>query len=499
MKQPYKVQNRTSESRRVKFVKNGGTVSFPKTPTASFVENSREAGFCLTAITPLPSRENATNTITLTSHPMGTDGRVSLFINDTLIESKRFLNKSRITDRQAWFNSEFGAYATYSGKEFATFTTALVSPDTYRFVFEDDDLDYVFAGTTNASGDVNPTLIVEQYRLVFNIMNNKIEIPCTGAIDFAGVLVLPDEVSGTMRTSTQSIDFADNGEMVVGLETLGFRALELTTWTPPIPPVTISCSGANAVIKTINPVTIKGNVAITMIATRNGEVSESTIPNIPVTEMPLGVFIEWVYGRDNAIKIGQGGPLGIAIARIGSTGYDPTLTQLKYKIETDDEIKFTPAQGDILSPAVSISSKQFIACMEITPVQDINCVGEPDEMIFPGGIQVRGLVEFVGYENKPSNGYKNIATFSNNVAEFTDLVTALRMDNLSPVFDVSGVAFRREANGDLRVMSNAVSGVSASVYIRATEMRISPPPTGNVLIGKLTSGDDTVEFCVSSI
>lgn len=181
MKQPYKVQNRTSESRRVKFVKNGGTVSFPKTPTASFVENSREAGFCLTAISPLPPRENATKTITLTTHPMGTDGRVSLFINDTLIESKRFVNKSRIVDRQAWFNREFGAYATYSGKEVATFTTALVSPDTYRFVFEDDDLDYVFAGTTNAAGDVNPTLIVEQYRLAFNIMNNKIEISCDGA------------------------------------------------------------------------------------------------------------------------------------------------------------------------------------------------------------------------------------------------------------------------------------------------------------------------------
>lgn len=182
MKQPYKVQNRTSESRRVKFVKKGGTVNFPKTPTASFVENSREAGFCLTAISPLPPRENATNTITLTSHPMGTDGRVSLFINDTLIESKRFVNKSRITDRQAWFNSEFGAYATYSGKEVATFTTALVSPDTYRFVFEDDDIDFIFADTTNAPGDVNPTLIVEQYRLAFNIMNNKIEINCDGAV-----------------------------------------------------------------------------------------------------------------------------------------------------------------------------------------------------------------------------------------------------------------------------------------------------------------------------
>ncbi len=187
MKQPYKVQNRTSESRRVKFVKNGGTVSFPKTPTASFVENSREAGFCLTAISPLPPRENATKTITLTTHPMGTDGRVSLFINDTLIESKRFLNKSRITDRQAWFNSEFGAYATYSGKEVAIFTTALVSPDTYRFVFEDDDIDFIFADTTNAPGDVNPTLIVEQYRLAFNIMNNKIEISCDGAYDTVGI------------------------------------------------------------------------------------------------------------------------------------------------------------------------------------------------------------------------------------------------------------------------------------------------------------------------
>ena len=197
MKQPYKIQNRTSESHRVKFVKNGGTVSFPKTPTASFVENSREAGFCLTAITPLPLRDSATDKITLTSHPMGTDGRVSLYINGTLIESKRFLNKARIADRQAWFNSEFGAYVTYSGKELATFKTAIVSPDVYRFVFEDDDLDYIFADTTNAAGDLNPTLIVEQYRLAFNIMNNKIEIndgslgqseiSCDGAYDTIGI------------------------------------------------------------------------------------------------------------------------------------------------------------------------------------------------------------------------------------------------------------------------------------------------------------------------
>ena len=238
MKQPYKVQNRTSESRRVKFVKNGGTVSFPKTPTASFVENSREAGFCLTAITPLPSRENPTNTITLTSHPMGTDGRVSLFINDTLIESKRFLNKSRITDRQAWFNSEFGAYATYSGKEFATFTTALVSPDTYRFVFEDDDLDYVFAGTTNASGDVNPTLIVEQYRLAFNIMNNKIEISCDGAIAHVSIINIGGEVMDGPNPFTLEVndlppvECADFNDLANALDDENFRVYVLEDWDP---------------------------------------------------------------------------------------------------------------------------------------------------------------------------------------------------------------------------------------------------------------------------
>lgn len=493
----YKIQNRSPASKRLKFIKRtDGQVSFVGSPVPTYQENTIQAGWCMAAISPLPELTDPQTTFELSAAPMGTDGRVSLYRNGTLVSSMRYNNLKSNAEKVSWFNGFFGVAVLMAIVMGITVFTIREEESVIQLVFEDDDIDYI---DNDIHGwDVTRTAFFrEQYRLAIGL--KLTEIDCTGAIDFAGVLVLPDEVSGTMRTSTQSIDFADNGEMVVGLETLGFRALELTTWTPPIPPVTISCSGANAVIKTINPVTIKGNVAITMIATRNGEVSESTIPNIPVTEMPLGVFIEWVYGRDNAIKIDQGGPLGIAIARIGSTGYDPTLTQLKYKIETDDEIKFTPAQGDILSPAVSISSKQFIACMEITPVQDINCVGEPDEMIFPGGIQVRGLVEFVGYQNKPSNEYKNIVTVSNNVAEFTDLVTALRMDALSPVFDINGVAFIRKANGDLRVMSNAVSGVSASVYIRATEMRISPPPTGNVLIGKLTSGDDTVEFCVSSI
>lgn len=226
MKQPYKVQNRTSESRRIKFVKNGGTVSFPKTPTASFVENSREAGFCLTAITPLPERENATNSITLTSHPMGTDGRVSLFINGSLVESKRFANLARVTDRQTWFNREFGAYVQYTGKEQPTFTSVVVSQDVYRFVFEDDDIDFIFADTTNAKGDVNPTLIVEQYRLAFNIMNNKIEISCEGAIDYAGMITFDNSITGSVDDTA----FENTDEMVEALTANGFTVVPLNQW-----------------------------------------------------------------------------------------------------------------------------------------------------------------------------------------------------------------------------------------------------------------------------
>lgn len=98
---PLKIQNRTLTSRRVKFIKNGGLIQFTKESIASYVENSREAGFCLTAITPIPLNENGTRDIQLSAHPMGTHGRVSLYVDNTLAESMRYNGLARLSDRQA--------------------------------------------------------------------------------------------------------------------------------------------------------------------------------------------------------------------------------------------------------------------------------------------------------------------------------------------------------------------------------------------------------------
>ena len=241
MKRIYKVQNRTSESRRVKFVKNGGTVNFPKTPTASFVENSREAGFCLTGINPLPPGERTTSTITLTSHPMGVDGRVSLFINDILIESKRYIGLSRIVNRQEWFNREFGAYVEYSGKEVPTFTVVSEGEDRYRFVFEDDDLDFEFGDFKLTASSTNPSLLVEQYRLAFDLVNDRLMVDCTGALNRSGVIEVSGDGEATLGLEDGSLIQINNvDEIIAQLRASGFTVDEILD----PPKAQISCDGA---------------------------------------------------------------------------------------------------------------------------------------------------------------------------------------------------------------------------------------------------------------
>ena len=241
MKQPYKVQNRTSESRRVKFIKNGGLIQFTKDPTASYVENSREGGFCLNPISPLPAQENPTGTITLTAHPMGVNGRVSLFINDVLIESKRYSELSRIVNRQYWFNQEFGAYVEYSGKEFPTFTVISDGVDTYRFDFEDDDLDYQFGDFKLAESSTNPTMFVEQYRLAFDLLNDQLIIDCTAALNRSGIIEVSGEGSAVLKLEDGTLLQINNvDEVITQLRASGFTVDELLD--PPKPE--ISCDGA---------------------------------------------------------------------------------------------------------------------------------------------------------------------------------------------------------------------------------------------------------------
>ena len=93
----------------------------------------------------------------------------------------RYNGLPRLSDRQAWFNQNFGTAVRYSGREYATFESLVVG-QRYRLVFEDDDLDFEFGEFGLAEGSSNPTLFVEQYRLAFDLFNNKIEINCDGAV-----------------------------------------------------------------------------------------------------------------------------------------------------------------------------------------------------------------------------------------------------------------------------------------------------------------------------
>lgn len=166
---PYKIQNRTDTNRRIKLVKNDGTITFTSSPPSSYIENSRQAGFCLTPITPLPAMIETIDSITLTSLPMGADGRISLYVNDTLVKSVRYLNKSLITDRQTFFAAEFGSYATFTLVGSNWVFTPTTSSEQFRLVFEDDDIDYLFNEFQQDPSSVNPTLIVQQYRLSFDL------------------------------------------------------------------------------------------------------------------------------------------------------------------------------------------------------------------------------------------------------------------------------------------------------------------------------------------
>lgn len=238
---PFKIQNRTSEPRRVKFIKHGGVIGFPKGQTSSYVENSREGGFCLSPISPLPPQEDPKDTITLTAHPMGVDGRVSLFINDVLIESKRYSGLSRIVNRQDWFNQEFGAYVEYSGKELPTFTVVSDVVDTYRFVFEDDDLDYQFGDFKLAASSTNPTLFVEQHRLTFDLLKDRLIIDCTAALNRSGIIEVSGDGSAVLKLEDGTLLQINNGdEVITQLRASGFTVDEILD----PPKAQISCDGA---------------------------------------------------------------------------------------------------------------------------------------------------------------------------------------------------------------------------------------------------------------
>lgn len=327
-------------------------------------------------------------------------------------------------------------------------------------------------------------------------------VSCEGAMFFGGLIeveMVPEEGTSPIRLidgKGKDFSFATNNDLISGLQ--NFWGLRTTVIEEYKPPVVISCAGANAILKTTNPVMVSGNTTITKIETREGVTTESEYTFNFATPTNLAEAIQFVFGEDTAVKMNTLGSFSILVVRIGGNGYDSRLEQLKYKIVTDGEITHTPSPTDVISPAVSIQSKSFTACFEVRPIQNINTIGEPDKMLFPGGINLKGFIELQVYQHSLYNDYKYLATFNYNSEDFIDIVSVLQGGGNWPKAEVNGVGFERLANGDTRTWVTSASEQTVTVFIRATEMNVNQPAVGTVVIDKLSSIDQTIEYGLST-
>ena len=231
IKMSYKIQNRSPASKRLKFIKRtDGQVSFVGSPVPTYQENTIQAGWCMAAISPLPELTDPQTTFELSAAPMGTDGRVSLYRNGTLVSSMRYNNLKSNAEKVSWFNGFFGVAVLMAIVMGITVFTIREEESVIQLVFEDDDIDYI---DNDIHGwDVTRTAFFrEQYRLAIGL--KLTEIDCTGAIDFTGVLTIDDEVSGTVSNTGGSTSFSNTAEMITALTAKGFTVVKLEEWSQP--------------------------------------------------------------------------------------------------------------------------------------------------------------------------------------------------------------------------------------------------------------------------
>ncbi len=226
----YKIQNRSPDSKRIKLIKRtDGRVQFAGNVIPTYQENTIQAGWCMAAITPLPELIDPQTTFELTAAPIGVDGRVSLYRNDTLVSSMRYNNLNSNAAKVKWFNDYFGAVVLMAVIQGVTVFTIREEETIVTLVFEDDDIDY------NAN-DIGPAtanrtaFFREQYRLAVGL--KLTEIDCTGAIDFAGILTFNDDFAGTVSNSSGSVDYENTGEWITAMESKGFTVIPLDDWIP---------------------------------------------------------------------------------------------------------------------------------------------------------------------------------------------------------------------------------------------------------------------------
>lgn len=231
----YKIQNRSPDNKRIKLIKRSdGRVTFVGNAIPTYQENTIQAGWCMAAISPIPELIDPQTTFELTAAPIGVDGRVSLYRNDTLVSSMRYNDLNSNAAKVKWFNDYFGAVVLMAVIQGITVFTIREEETVVTLVFEDDDIDYN-ANELSPATPNRTAFFREQYRLAVGL--KLTEIDCTGAIDWAGILTFDDQVEGTVNNSSGTEDFSDTDEMVAGLEAKGFTVIPLNDWVPRPPDV----------------------------------------------------------------------------------------------------------------------------------------------------------------------------------------------------------------------------------------------------------------------
>lgn len=226
----YKIQNRSPDNKRIKLIKRSdGRVTFVGNAIPTYQENTIQAGWCMAAISPIPELIDPQTTFELTAAPIGVDGRVSLYRNDTLVSSMRYNDLNSNAAKVKWFNDYFGAVVLMAVIQGITVFTIREEETVVTLVFEDDDIDYN-ANELSPATPNRTAFFREQYRLAVGL--KLTEIDCTGAIDFAGILTFNDDFAGTVSNSGGSVDYENTGEWITAMESKGFTVIPLDDWVP---------------------------------------------------------------------------------------------------------------------------------------------------------------------------------------------------------------------------------------------------------------------------
>lgn len=149
------IYNLTLESKTFEFSRNGGTIGFPDGAPSTLASNTTSTGFCIAPFEPIFTNGSG-NTVTLSSIPMGLNGKVRIIAGGTT-RVVQYKDLNTASKKLAWLTSNIPELTTTFTLGQPTFTvtdkTSLV-----HVTFIDEDINYVdnkFTGNNNVLTYIN--------------------------------------------------------------------------------------------------------------------------------------------------------------------------------------------------------------------------------------------------------------------------------------------------------------------------------------------------------